>query len=444
MRKKVSKHRSVNSPIPAIENEPLCHYNPDDSIAWDIEKNSEVMSKSDSDDRQGTVLVKYSHGPLEAAAESNSKKIASSISKHSLEFSGESGSPLCPATAKSSSVGPSQSASQLGPRKVEHRSDLKHDRNLPNGPSKYFQCAKPATVSGNLNPVIFDTTISGVPISMKPSEYDNSSDFDFPMLASEQNTETLGAYNSRDMVEEYNFQENHSKCCHAAARPRDMRLDSFLSPKYRSWSPYNNVDIDRPESDYARFWDVFEGQMTDSLVLRPDLAVAHDLGHFQTQDTTPVDSFDGKNNPFHAAEYSWNPGPYCPDGNSAIASESFDSSGVLFDVYVAGTDHGFSVHFDDNTRPCSSNSMPVNVEETVSRISTFSDNDIIEHSDTDRLGSPNLDDDESNFDNFRQGRALLYGHDISASKSITLTQLSNVEAEVAGTLKLGHWLPQRL
>lgn len=432
--KKAYEQETAISSIHTNENQSGRRYNPEDSIIWDIEKDSDAMSKTDSNDRQGTILIKYSCGLVDPAKQSASKKTVSIFSNHTLEFSNEiiggSSPPLC-AAAKSSSLGPSESASQLC-----------SNQRTTSDQSRYFRCAEPTAASDHRVPAIIDSATS-IALELSAPLYANGFDRLVPM--SEQGiTENLDTCNSRDMVEEHNFQEKFLDNCQAAVRHPDTPSGSLISQTYLSWSLYG-IGIDPTGLDFAQCCDAVEEQMEDSPVLQSCPLAVYDLQDFQIQDTVLQDNSD--NNFFFppTVDCPWNSGLYCSNGNPGIASESFDSSGYFLDFSGHGSDHDSIVDKGHHRlRPNSGDMILANFEE--GPCSTFSEN--IEHLDefanAHRSSSPAPDEEYSQIDSFRQGRALLYGQNLSLGKFTKPTQLSSVEAEVAGNLKLDHWLPQRL
>ncbi|KAH9482912.1 hypothetical protein JR316_0005012 [Psilocybe cubensis] len=384
-------------------------YNPDDSIIWDIEKDSDAMeSETNSNDRQGTMLVNYNRHVATATKLKSPKKTASYVSRRSLESSdkptGREIFPMYAAANELPSLTPSESASQLC-----FNQRTTHDR------SKYFQCIEKLATPAHISSANTNSMLS-VGLEGEESGTCNPKDTD--------------GGSPKEIADDMRI-----------FRTQDASSDIILSPTYLSRI---TCEFGPPEFDLPACCDL-KAHTEDFPVFQLSSHGTYDLQDFQLQNILSEDVIDDTFLHPSLGDCLCNPDCLlCSNTNNGKASEAFDAPGYFLSCADHIVDHTPDVeHLHCRFCADPGNMELENYEEESSASNTHPD-DYVNH---DHSAGKALcpDKEEHQIEYFQQGRTLLYGHELFETRKLPkLSQLSSVEAEVAGALKLGHWLPHRL
>ena len=396
------------------QDKPRTGYNPADSVVWDIEQVELLGSEVSSGVKQGTIILKLDHLPMTSneglgneALNTNATTLEASVepSQH------KSLSVIQSDALSSPSLGPSQSASQIGLRTVDVAP-------LPTAPSKYFKPLPPRLAKSHL---ALCYTINQ--LDAKPSAVSEHGELptiedtipEIPESASHFLRSTDSSVRSY-----YDGQEGRAILIPPMQPSYDLEVSVCEGyPDSEFWSP-----VDRPDDfDIERLDDVehvdmnFDSQNNSSVVIPADdemwpLDYIADGELDEMDHTSFIPFFGHQRKELHSTSQSIWPSDVCSNVSEMCRGLVYqDSENMML------TDLGLE---DQQVQPDGDSDFNPEHEED-SSMELYPD--VVHH--------------------FWQGRCLLYGSSTPGDFS-SLHKLSNVEADVARKLQLDHWQPQKL
>lgn len=408
-------------------------YNPEESIIWDIEQeshNADTDCGASLDQRQGSILIKFCvEGPnskaqakeclltgddLETSMKPPGWVLLQQNRTANIDF-GDHVSLL--------SLGPSQSASQI--RVLETESGRRN-----------FECASK----------YFEHMAAAPTHLLEPAEVHNSASFG-KTLVPPLHAADLQASHPASIC---HFPEKASENCLMTAEPSCnfmdidgvLHLPSCSTPTGKGQSCLSHFDFSL-SSYHGDTWNIEDlGELNNDLYQGSRLIA----GSCYTSGAVLAETYE-VNKQFGADEFSETPldglGTYSTQLQYKAMQDEFGEEQVV--DFQAG---GISLdHFDDQEESNIRSEVLYiwTGQSSASHVDHLSEegSDIYEN----RFGSSDIDpESDLAMDNFHQGRTLLLGLNEAYQEGLQeklSNRLLNVEAEVAGSLKQNHWLPQR-
>ena len=427
-----SERSEVNSVQREASRKP---YNPEESIIWDIEQES---NNADTDcgashQRQGSILINFSVDAPDSKAQA---KECPSVTRDDLATSVKSSGwvPLHQnRTANIDSgdrlsllsLGPSQSASQIRMPETESRRRnfeyaSKYFKQMAAAPTHLFE---PPEVHNHAS--LGETLVPSLHAADLQASHLPASTCHFPEKAPENCLTTVEFFcNSMDI----DGVANLPPCSTPTGKGQSClsRFDFNLSSCPGLPDTWNIEDLGELNSDLYQGCDVIEdpcyvsgtvlagtyevNKGTEEFTLEPPL---DGLGTYPTQlqyNAMPDEFGEEQGVDFQTGEISLDP------------FDNQEESNIWSEVLYIWSGQSLASRVDDPSEEGS---------------------DIYENC----FGSSDLDpESDLVMDNFHQGRTLLWGLNQTSQEGFQAklsNRLLNVEAEVAGSLKQNHWLPQR-
>ena len=376
-------------------------YNPADSVVWDIEQTELLGSEVSSGGNKGTIVLKLDHLPM-ASKEVLALDTDTATLEARVEPSQQKSLSLTQSDALSSpSLCPSQSASQICLKTVDEASP-------PTAPSKYFKPLPPKLAKSHLASCY---TINQ--LDAKPSAVSELGE----LLTIEDAITEIPEPASHFLYSidpsarsHYDDQEGGAILIPPIQPSYDLEVSVYEGyPDSEFWSP-----IDHPDDLAVERLD----DNNSSVVIFADdemwpLDYIAD-GELDEMDRTSFISFpEDQSMQLHCIPQSiWQSDVYNEVSEMCQGLVYQESEGRLLMTDLESEDQQMQPDDDSN----------FNSElEEVSSMEPYPD--VVHH--------------------FWQGRSLLY-ESITPGDSSSLHKLSNVEADVARQLQLGHWQPQKL
>ena len=395
-------------------------YNPADSIVWDIEQSALLGSEVSSGVKQGTIILKLPHLPLMSNKVLGNDMLDANIStmEAHVKSSHQKSLYVTQSDALSSpSLGPSQSASQIGLRTVNAVS-------LPTV-SKYFKSLTPKSAEPHVALTInqLDTNPSAV-------------------------SELEGLLTVENTVAQMPGPASHLACSpcpsawsYCAGQEGRLSLIAPMQPNYDLEVPVYDEDYPDselwPAADHPGEWSAellddiddiadhasvtFDGEPNSNFVIPADDEI-WTLDYTACTELAEMDQiYDVSLIPLseHQSTGLQNSIPPSMWLSDADSDASERRQGVVYQeserdrllsIYLGSEDQQMQPDGDFNLE-----------HDGVSSMNSEPLPDVVHH--------------------FWQGRSLLYG--LSTLGDSSLHKLSNVEADVARQLQLDHWQPQK-
>ena len=392
------------------QDKPQTGYNPADSVVWDIEQAESLGSEASSGLKQGTIVLKLDYLPMLSNEVLGNKALDTNTTtlEARVEQSQQKSLSVTQSDALSSpSLGPSQSASQIGLRTVDVAP-------LPPASSKYFKPLPPRLAKSHLASCY---TVNQ--LDAKPSTVSE-----------------LGELRSiEDTIPEILEPVSHF------LHPTDTSARSYYDGQEGT-----AILIPPMQPSYDLEVSVYEGYPDSEFwfpVDHPD-----DLGVERLDNIDHINmNFDGQNNSSVVilADHEMWPPDYIADGG---LDEMDHTSFIPLSEYQSMELHSIpqSIWQSDVYSEVSEMCQGLVYQDSESRLLMTDlgseDQQMQPDGDSEReeVSSMELYPDVHHF---WQGRSLLYGSSTPGDSS-SLHKLSNVEADVARQLQLDHWQPQRL
>jgi hypothetical protein len=409
-------------------------YNPEESIIWDIEQesnNTDTDCGASSHQRQGSILINFCvDAPDSKAQAKECPSVTGDDLATSMKSSGwvplhqnrtaniDSGDRL-----SLLSLGPSQSASQIrvpetesGRRNFEYAS--KYFKQMAAAPSHLFE---PPEVHNHAS--LGETSVSSLHTADLQASHPPASICHFPEKAPENCLTTVEfSCNSMDI----DGVANLPTCSTPTGKGQSClsRFDFNLSSCPGLPDTWNIEDLEL-NSDYQGCDVIEDPCYVSGTVLAETYEVNKGAGEFALE--TPLDGLGT-----YSTQLQYD----------AMQDEFGEEQGVDFQIGEISLDH-FDNQEESNIR---SEVLYIwSGQSSASCVDQLSEggSDIYENC----FGSSDLDpESDLVMDNFHQGRTLLLGLNQTYHEGFQAklsNRLLNVEAEVAGSLKQNHWLPQR-
>ena len=399
--KVLSKSNPISKAKPRSQDKPQAGYNPSDSIVWDIEQ-PEVGSDVSSGVKQGTIVLKLDHLPL-TSKETLDTSITT-LEAHVKSPHQKSLSVIQSNAPSSPSLGPSQSASQIGLKTVEVAS-------LPTVPSKYLKPLPPRLVGPHLalpwpsavsefrEPLIIEDTIPQMP---EPASH--------------------FLHSAGLSVRSYcDGQEGRPNLMPPMQPSYDLEVSVCGGyPDSEFWSPVDfpgDLGVERLDNvgDIDDIGVDFDSKINPGVVIPADDEVYIPGGELGEMDYTSfISLFEYESTePHNSIPQSIWPGDTYSEVSERYQGVAYQDSGSkLLSLDLESEDQQMQPDGDFN---------PEHEEVRSTDLELYPD--VVHH--------------------FWQGRSLLYGSS-TPGDSLSLHKLSNVEAAVARQLHLDHWQPQKL
>ena len=421
---KVRTRKPKNGKVPSKSNlasktklqnqdNPQAGYNPADSVVWDIEQAESLGSEVSSGLNQGTVVLKLDHLPLTSNEVLGNEALDINTTLEArVEPSQQKPLSVTQSDVLSSpTLGPSQSASQIGLRTVDVAS-------LPTAPSKYFKPLPPRLAKSHL---ALCYTISQ--LDAKPSAESELGELPTIEDTIPEMLEPVSHFlHSTDLsARSYSDGQEGKAILISRMQPSyDLEVSVYDGyPDSEFWSPVDHLD----DLDVERLDDIdhvnmkFDGQNNSSVVIPavddmwPPECIADGGDEMDHTDSIPLSEHQSME--LHSIPQSiWQSDVYSEVSELCQGLIYQDSESRLLMTDLGSEDQQIQPDgdFDFNSE-----------HEEFSSMELYPD--VVHH--------------------FWQGRSLLYGLSTPGDSS-SLHKLSNVEADVARQLLLDHWQPQKL
>ena len=391
------------------QDKPQTGYDPADSVVWDIEQVELLGSEVSSGVKQGTIILKLDRLPMTSNEGLGNEALDTNatILEVSVEPSQHRSLSVTQSDALSSpSLGPSQSASQIGLRTVDVAP-------LPTAPSKYFKPLPPGLAKSHLASCYTINQLDAKPSAVSEhGELPNIEDT-IPEIPEPASQSSVRSY--------YDGQEGRVILIPPMQPSYDLEVSVCEGyPDSEFWSPVDHPD----DFDVERLGDIehvdvnFDSQNNSSVVIPADdemwpLDYIAD-GELDEMDHTSFIPFSGhQRKELHSIPQSIWPSDVCSNVSEMCQGLVYqDSESRLLLTDLGSEDQQVQPDGDSNFNP---------EHEEDSSMELYPD--VVHH--------------------FWQGRYLLYGSSTPGDSS-SLHKLSNVEADVARKLQLDHWQPQKL
>ncbi|KAF8812372.1 hypothetical protein BYT27DRAFT_7182810 [Phlegmacium glaucopus] len=412
--KSPSKSNLVSKTKPESLHKAQTSYDPANSIVWDIEEGKSLGSEVSSGVKQGTIVLELAHLPLTSNEVLGKGALDTNIPtlEAHVKLSKEKPLSVTQSHALSSpSLGPSQSASQIGLKTASVDS-------LPIAPSKYFRSLPPRSHLG--------LTCHATNQDPKPSAFSE-----------------LGELSTiEDAIPQ--MPEPASHLHHFAGLPARSYYDgqevrpNLIPPIQAS---YDDLEVSVYYDGYphSEFWSPADHPdglgvqgLNDIDVSVDNISVSSD-GQNPPSFDIPADDEDyiayrelSEMDEIHDTSFI----PLSGHQNTELHN-SIPPSMELSDAFsdLSERCHGMVYQYSDRLDPESENQQ----------MQPDGDSNL-EH---EGISSMDLELYPGVAHHFWQGRSLLYGLSTPGNSS-SLHKLSNVEADVARQLQLDHWQPQKL
>ena len=396
-----SKSNLASIARPQSQDEAQTGYNPANSIVWDIEHSELLGSEVSPGKAHGTIVLKLDQLPL------TSNKVleneASNITPQQDPF------PVTQSDVLSSpSLGPSQSASQIGLKTVDVAS-------LPTVPSKYFKPLPPSLAEPRLALTCYTVNQP----DPKPSVVSELGELLTIEDTISQMPEPASHFLHSTGPSYCDGQEGMSNVIPPVQTGYDLEVSVCEGyPDSEFWSPVNHpvdLGVDNIDQDHVNHVSVkFDGQINSSVVIPAD----HEIwpldyiagGELGEMDHTPfIPPFEyGSTEPHNSISHSVWPSDAYSEVSERCREAVYQDSGSSLDM---GSEDQMKPDSDFNPEYEEVSSMDLELYPHVHH--------------------------------FWQGPSLLYGLS-TPGESLSLHKLSNVEADVARQLQPDHWQPQKL
>lgn len=423
-KKRGESPESVPLEPPPRENRIRPKYNPENSVIWDIEKNSSLsVSQNSCNHGQGTVLVSFPksmkcqekvaiHGPIERPT-----RIPGSPAKllqvaPSMEMPGQLGSTV--------SLGPSQSASQVVTAAP-----------CPNETSAYFNSArKPSDTGKSALPIPPANFVKEILVeSVDPRSLHTVED------TAHNDTRVATTVESVLFDEEYaGLPSTESRAYLSGFDASNLTTRSSRNPELEHvnsyWSEIAWGELDTGRVDDFFEYDVFSTGFGDYVDFEVGDALPPVLEILPVWERGP--EFFYEEDYMHCDEHQYPGATHMP-----VEMETLDDFVVPGSPEEQSTPYFFPpAEFSISDQEVEDPQMVCENSDRVFSEDSLADISCVETDEEERLPEA---------DNFYQGRILLHGFNALLSRASPGTNaLSAAEAEVAGLLKRNHWLPQKL
>lgn len=406
-----SQSNLVSKTKPQNEDNAQTGYNPADSIVWDIEEAEPLGSEVSSSRKQGSIVLKIDYLPSTSNEVPGNEVLdtnTTALEGH-LKSSQQKALSVTQSDAHSSpSLGPFQSASQIGLKTVDVVS-------LPTVPSKYFKPLPQKLAEPHCTINQLDTK----PPTLSELEKLSTAEDTIPQVP-----EPASHLHHSTGLSVRSYCEGRPNFIPSMESNYDLEVSLYCEgyPDSEFWSP-----VDHPgELGTERLDDmdnvvdhVSDGQTNSHVVISADdeiwtldYAAGGELGEKDHAFFIPLSGYQSMELPNSIAPSLWLSDAYSDVSERTREIAYQDSEGAnLLSIDPGSEDQ--QMQSDGG----------LNLEHGVLSTDLELYPDVVHH--------------------FWQGRSLLYGLNTPGDSS-SLHKLSNVEADVARQLQLNHWQPQKL
>ncbi len=422
-RSRESSKRSISSRAsdknPTFDGNSKCRsYDPDDSIVWDIERDSYV-EESETDGRQGTIVVNFLGHPLARDKETGQATVAETLV--SVNISGNPEDRVLddhPSHGASDGLGPSQSVSQA----VEREAPVQVEGKNSGCFSKYFGLPAvgytPHKLTGSNTGKSLLSPVIAASWDGRPIQDSNPSSQSLPLFET---------FPSGTTFSDFTFLADKTLGFHASSDiPRATADDVTGLDNNFPLHAGVFLNSDSPvEIDMADDWDTRLLNCDLNHTFAVPLSIADDL-YLDYDYETNNRHLDWPVSFLHTHEL-------CTDlemGTSISGADCPTLSDEQHDCYMNDEEAAP----DNRVSPQLTGSDDILLVNPLCGTSAFNAEDLCSSWDSPSGSMVQVD-------KFSQGRMMLNGFDHSSSR---FHGISNVEAEVARLFRQNHWLPHRL